>query len=131
MAGGTRQQLTRLAGKALAVAGLLPELPAHEHAHAADAGPCGLGQALPGALFADFATLQGQPGAGLLVAIATPWRFPTALAAEEYRVGDQLYRLLCQLLMVFRVPAVTAHQYTQAPGRVCTTCRGCWRPSWT
>ncbi|MNO63545.1 hypothetical protein D3C76_542530 [compost metagenome] len=72
---------------------------------------------MPSRLFTDFAALQGQPGAGILMAISPPGCLPAALATEKRRVGDQLYGLFSQLLVVFRVPAVTAHQYPQAPGR--------------
>ena len=61
-AGRGGKQRSRLAGKALAIAALFPELHAHEHAHTADDGSGHFGQALPSRLFTDFAALQGQPG---------------------------------------------------------------------
>ena len=39
------------------------------------------------------------------------------LAAEENRIGDQIHRLLRQLPVIFRVPAVAAHQHAEAASR--------------
>ena len=98
-------------------AALIPELTSQEHTYASDSltgrYPGREGQALPGLAFTDFSRLQVDRRRFRRSPVAVPRLIPGATAGDKGRYCNQLYALVVELEVVFRVPAVVTDQYAQ------------------